>query len=170
MHLYLMQHGLSLSKEEDPQKPLSEQGREETARVAKATAWAGVEVEEIWHSTKLRAKQTAEIVAEHLSPSVGIVQLQGLAPMDDPVPIAATLAQQEKTVLVVSHLPFLERLADLLLTPRGGEGVVRFSYSALVGLERTPGGFRVALLVPPMFAPARGSAGGDPWDVSSGTS
>ncbi len=162
MHLYLMQHGLSLSKDEDPQRPLSRRGREETAGVAKAAARAAVEVDEIWHSTKLRAKQTAEIVAAHLSPRGGTVGMKGLAPMDDPVPIAAALARQEKTVLVVGHLPFLERLADLVLTPRGGEGVVRFSYSALVGLERTPGGFRVALLVPPTFAPVPGSAGGGP--------
>ena len=56
-------------------------------------------------------------------------------------------------VLLAGHMPFLERLADLLLAPRGGEGVLRFTNSALVDLERTPNGYRVALIVPPAFVP-----------------
>jgi phosphohistidine phosphatase len=151
MHLYLMQHGLAVSKEVDPERPLSEQGRAETLRVAKAAARAGVQVDQIWHSTKLRAKQTAEILAKHLKPSDGTVELEGLAPVDDPVPIAASLAREDRTILVAGHMPFLERLADLLLSPRGGQGVVRFTNSALVGLEKTPAGYRVAFLVPPDF-------------------
>ncbi len=151
MHLYLMQHGLALSKEADPESPLSEQGRAETLGVAKAAARAGVEVDQIWHSTKLRARQTAEIVAGHLRPPGGTIELEGLAPTDDPVPLAARLAEQAETILVAGHMPFLERLSDLLLSPRGGQGVVRFSNSALVGLEKTPAGYRVSLLVPPSF-------------------
>ena len=151
MHLYLMQHGLALSKDRDPQRPLSKQGREDTHRVAKAAARAGVTVDEIWHSTKLRARQTAEIVAEDLQPVGGTTERQGLSPMDDPVPLAAKLAEESKTILVVGHMPFLERLADLLLAPRGGQGLIRFANSALVGLERTLAGFRIELLVPPSF-------------------
>ena len=151
MHLYLMQHGLALSKDEDPERPLSKQGREDTHRVAKAAARAGVTVDEIWHSTKLRARQTADIVAEHLRPAGGTAERQGLAPMDDPVPVAARLAGESRTVLLVSHMPFLQRLADLLLSPRGGQGVVCITNSALVGFERTPTGYRVTALVPPGF-------------------
>ncbi len=151
MFLYLMQHGLALSKDVDPERPLSELGREETLRVAKAAAGAGIRVDQVWHSTKLRAKETAQILAEHLRPSGGVVEMEGLAPTDDPVPVAAKLAGEERTILVAGHMPFLERLSDLLLAPRGGQGVVRFTNSALVGLEKTPAGYRVAFLVPPDF-------------------
>jgi phosphohistidine phosphatase len=154
MHLYLMQHGLALSNEADPERPLSDQGRAETLRVARAGARGGIRVDEIWHSTKLRAKQTAEILAQHLQPSGGLVELDGLAPMDDPEPMAARLAREDITILVTGHLPFLERLADLLL-PGGGRGAVRFTNSALVGLERTPSGYRVSLIVPPDFVQER---------------
>jgi phosphohistidine phosphatase len=151
MFLYLMQHGLALAKDVDPERPLSEQGRAETRRVARAAAGAGIGVDEIWHSRKLRAKQTAEILAEHLQPVGGIIEMDGLAPMDDPVPVAARLAAEDRVILVAGHMPFLERLADLLLSPRGGQGVVRFTNSALVAIEKTPAGDRVALLVPPDF-------------------
>jgi phosphohistidine phosphatase len=151
MHLYLMQHGLALSKDENPERPLSERGRSETLRVAEAAARAGVTVDEIRHSTKLRARQTAETVAEHLRPPGGVMEVEGLAPMDDPVPVAARLAGESRKILLVSHMPFLQRLADLLLSPRGGQGVVCITNSALVGLERTPTGYRVSALVPPTF-------------------
>ncbi len=42
MQVYLVQHGLAKSKEEDPERPLTAAGREEVERVARAAAAAGV--------------------------------------------------------------------------------------------------------------------------------
>ncbi len=42
MQVYLVQHGLAMSKEEDASRPLSATGREEVERVAQAAAAAGV--------------------------------------------------------------------------------------------------------------------------------
>ena len=44
MKLYLVQHGQAVSKEEDPERPLSEQGREDVRRVATRLGEAGVRV------------------------------------------------------------------------------------------------------------------------------
>jgi len=43
-----------------------------------------VQVSAIFHSGILRAKQTAEILAEHLQFNLGVEQLSGLLPQDDP--------------------------------------------------------------------------------------
>ena len=43
-----------------------------------------VQVSAIFHSGILRARQTAEILAEHLQFNLGVKQLSGLLPQDDP--------------------------------------------------------------------------------------
>ncbi len=50
MRLYLVQHGEAVAKEVDPDRPLSEHGRENIVRLAKWLEQRGVEVREIRHS------------------------------------------------------------------------------------------------------------------------
>ncbi|MDJ0848388.1 MAG: histidine phosphatase family protein [Myxococcota bacterium] len=61
MRVYLVQHGLAKSKDLDPARPLTDAGRDEAERVARAVAAAGVDPALILHSGKSRAEQTAEI-------------------------------------------------------------------------------------------------------------
>jgi len=63
MKLYLMQHGKALSKEEDPERSLSPEGRSETTRMGDVLKEKGTPVDVIWHSGKARAAETAEIIA-----------------------------------------------------------------------------------------------------------
>ncbi len=84
MHLYLVRHGEAKSAQEDPQRPLSSRGREEVDRVSRAVAKKGMVASRIVHSDKLRAKQTAEILARNIIPSEGICEINGLGPEDDP--------------------------------------------------------------------------------------
>ena len=55
MSVFLVQHGLSLPKTEDPEKGLSEKGREETLKIAQVAAGYGVKISKIFHSGKKRA-------------------------------------------------------------------------------------------------------------------
>jgi hypothetical protein len=71
MGLYLVQHGKSLPKEEDPDKGLSSEGTKEVERIAQMAKEHGVRVSSIKHSGKKRARQTAEILAAGLRPSEG---------------------------------------------------------------------------------------------------
>ena len=61
MHLYLVHHGDAVGPEIDPRRPLSERGREAIERLAVAAAARGARPAVVWHSGKLRARQTAEI-------------------------------------------------------------------------------------------------------------
>ncbi len=81
MQVYLVQHGLAKSKEEDPARPLTAAGREEVERVARAAAAAGVRPASILHSGKLRAGQTAEIFAAHTKSAEGAHAVEGLDPL-----------------------------------------------------------------------------------------
>ena len=66
MKLYLMQHGEALSPGEDSRRPLSARGRKETEKMASFLQSIGLELHSIWHSQKLRAVETAQILASYL--------------------------------------------------------------------------------------------------------
>ncbi len=155
MKLYLIQHGQAKSKAEDPQRPLTERGREDVARVAAFAASAGLQVGHIRHSGKRRAEETAFILAEHLSPVEGVVSIPGLAPRDDVRPMAESLSpprlggMKGRAVMLVGHLPFLDRLASLLVTGDAERSIVRFQMGGIVCLMREGDNWTVGWMVTP---------------------
>ena len=134
--LYLVQHGEAKSKTEDPQRPLTERGRDDVAGVAAFAARTGLQVRQIRHSGKRRAEETASILAERLSPVEGVVAISGLAPRDDVRPVAEALSSETRPVMLVGHLPFLDRLASLLVTGDAERSIVRFQMGGIVCLVR----------------------------------
>ena len=149
MELYLVQHGEAKSKAEDPQRPLTERGREKVQRVAAFAAKAGLEVSQIRHSGKRRAEETASILAEYLSPAKGVLVISGLAPMDDVRPIAQALQEETAPLMLVGHLPFMDRLAGLLVTGDPDRSVVRFRMGGIVCLEGAGDDWAVKWVVTP---------------------
>ncbi|MGD8794798.1 MAG: phosphohistidine phosphatase SixA [Anaerolineae bacterium] len=135
MEVYLVQHAEATSKQEDPLRPITEAGRHATADVAVVAAKLGLAVQQIRHSGKLRAEQTANVLAEALAPPDGVVQMDGLAPLDDVAPVADELARMFQPVMLVGHLPFMERLAGALLTGDPEQAVVKFTNAAIVCLS-----------------------------------
>lgn len=147
--IYLVQHGEAKTKEEDPERSLTENGKNEVERVADWAAQAGLKVDKIRHSGKRRAEQTAELFAEKLSLEDKAVAVSGLAPLDDVKPVAEVLQQKTQSVMLVGHLPFLNRLASYLLISNPEQTVVKFRNGGLVGLIEESGNWSVALVVPP---------------------
>ena len=70
MKLYLVQHGETCSKEVNPERPLTDQGELDIDRLAVFFEKAGIRVECVIHSGKLRAEQTAERLAKMIAPEV----------------------------------------------------------------------------------------------------
>ncbi len=136
MHLYLVRHGEAKSGQEDPERPLSSCGREEVDRVSRAAAKKGMAASRIFHSDKLRAKETAEILARNIIPSEGICEINGLGPDDDPSLTKAELEASSKSLIVVGHLPHLNRLAIMLLNGHSGAQVLDFPTASVVCLSR----------------------------------
>ena len=115
MKLYLMRHGLAKSKHADLQRGLTDRGVREVKHIADHLAKRHVTADVIWHSGKNRARQTAEIVADHITCSDDIVQRDGILP-DDPIsPIVGTLGAMTEDVMLVGHLPFIDDLAAQLI-------------------------------------------------------
>ncbi len=134
MKLYLVQHGESKPEQEDPQRPLTDRGREEVSRVAVLAARIGVIPSGIYHSGKLRALQTAELLTAQIR--APLRQVEGLAPNDPIEPWVARLVEETYDLMMVGHLPFMERLCSALLTGSPEVGVIRFRQGGMVCLER----------------------------------
>lgn len=154
MHLYLVQHGEAKPETEDPARPLTDRGREEVERVARHAVALGLDVAEIRHSGKLRARQTAELLAEHLWPIRGIREIGGLAPTDDPGTARTEVEAAEEPVMLVGHLPHLSRLASSLLLGDPGKEILRFRMGAMVCLVRAEPGWALQWILTPELARA----------------
>jgi len=136
MNMYLVQHAEAKSDQEDPLRPLSARGREDMVRVAAYLSQLNIPVNKIFHSTKLRAKQTAEILFEHLKPARGVSEADGLSPLDEPAIWAGRLRDLPDGVILVGHLPHLARLASLLLCADIDKNIVSFRMAGIVCLKR----------------------------------
>ena len=137
MALFLVQHGKSLAKDEDPEQGLSREGIADTERIAAVARGYGVRPSCIAHSGKKRARQTAEIFAAALRPEKGVQERDGLNPLDDVRPLAAVLNSREDLMLV-GHLPFMERLTSTLITGSDERLVFKFQNGGIVCLEMDP--------------------------------
>ena len=104
MKVYLVQHAKALPEEIDPDRALSKEGHDDAERMAGWAASVGLEVQQIRHSGKTRAAQTANTLAEGLTAPDGVVEFAGLGPVDDVKPIAAelTIAQQPLMLALAS--------------------------------------------------------------------
>ena len=142
MQIYLVQHGESQPEEIDPERRLTENGARAVQRVADFLRTSGgLHVDAIWHSGKARAQQTAELLGPATRAGEGaLMQHDGLAPKDAVEPIKRELEQGNSNAMIVGHLPFLGRLAALLLTGNSDNEVVAFQLSCVVNLNRDDAG------------------------------
>lgn len=134
MKLYLIQHGEAKSEAEDPERSLTPTGEEEVKRVATVAKKMDIRASKIYHSGKRRAQQSADIIASALT--LPVESVHGLNPLDDVRPWAERISREAKDLMIVGHLPFLERLVSLLLCGDERARVVLFRYGAIVHLDQ----------------------------------
>jgi len=143
MRVYLVQHGLAKEKDQDAARPLSAQGREDVTRIA---GFLGLFEKprpvRILHSGKLRAQQTAEMFSEAWG-NIPVAQAAGLSPDDDLSIWADRLNAMDEDLLLIGHLPHLQRLAGLMLCADSEREVVRFRNGGVVCLERYDNGWSI---------------------------
>jgi len=138
MKLYLVQHGEAKSEAEDPERSLTIRGEEETRKVSGAAKRLDIRPSRIYHSGKKRAEETAGIIAAALDLSVQAGK--GLNPNDDVRPWVERISGEGEDLMIVGHLPFLEKLASFLVCGDEGARAVMFRYSAIVCLEKKESG------------------------------
>ncbi len=137
MTLYLTRHCDAVHPIEDAARPLSEIGRDQARRLAAflPRALNGTDgVDEVLHSGVLRAQQTAEVLARAIQPAGGVRQIVGLTPGDSPSAAAELFRSEERSLLVVTHLPLVAIVAGLLLDDRRDGADLLFRTGTMVAL------------------------------------
>jgi len=134
MKLYLVRHGEAVEGSVNPDRPLTAKGRADVEGIAGAAAERIASLEVIWHSTKTRARETAQILAAYLRPARGLVERDDIA--DGPTgPVADDIESADADLMIVSHVPFLPRLTGRLLEGADDVRPVAFPAAGLACLE-----------------------------------
>ncbi|MBI4844171.1 MAG: phosphohistidine phosphatase SixA [Nitrospirae bacterium] len=136
MFLYLVRHGEAKNKNEDPLQGLTDKGIRDVNKTARYLAEQRVKVTRIFHSGKLRAFQTAQIIADAMGTDYPITETDGLAPTDDPGIWYERICEMNCDTLLVGHLPYLNILFALLLSGTQGNGLVGFETGETACFER----------------------------------
>ena len=153
MDVYLMQHGEALPAELDPSRSLSEVGQRSVDLVSRHAAACGVRVDRIVHSGKLRAVESALILARALG-CAEVGPFDGLGPGADVEVAAAALIDPSSvgSLAIVGHLPFLDRLASSLVTGDPEAHVLALRNGGLIKLVPAERGWAVAWAITPEVA------------------
>ncbi len=136
MKLYLVQHGEACAKEVDPDRPLTEQGKDDISRLAAFLGRAGIHVDRVMHSGKLRAVQTAEPLATVVAPGVRPESSGKLRPNDDPKAFEFQSDSGDEDTLVVGHLPFMAKLVSHLVVDDENRLITAYQPGSVVCLGR----------------------------------
>lgn len=140
MYLYLIQHAEAKSKDEDPERPLTEKGLHDINLVTDFIAqYADININTVQHSGKKRAEQTAGVLAKTFTEGA-VKQDDNLGALDDPEIWAEYLDESEEDIMLVGHLPYMDKLSSLLLCDDEDAGIVDFHNAGIVCLKRDDNG------------------------------
>jgi phosphohistidine phosphatase len=115
----LVHHGDAETEDVDPRRPLSDHGRREVERLAAEAATRGARPSAVWHSGKLRARQTAEAFWRTCNALGDLSMSRDLQPDDRPEWMMNRLRSEARDVLIAGHFPHLPRLLRLMLNDAG---------------------------------------------------
>ena len=119
--LYLVRHALAAERGEDwpddTKRPLTTKGVSRFREAVKGLVWLGVGLDEIYSSPLVRAKQTADLLAEGLKERTAVRTIDELSPGHEPSTVLAELGKRIKRrrVALVGHEPDLGELAAALI-------------------------------------------------------
>ena len=136
MKLYLMRHGEALSPQQDPQRGLTDAGKLKIKRVANHLKEMNVTFKHIFHSKKKRACETAEIMAQVISPELKLELHENITPNDDPNLIIHEINDWKEDTLITSHLPFVPNLMTQLTEQDAYLSAISFETGTIICLEK----------------------------------
>ena len=140
MRLYLVRHGEAAVDNDSGEPTLSEWGKFEVEKTGTELFEHIKHLDIIFHSGKLRAQQTAEIIRTKIKLTVPIEKMEGLKPNDSVTEIAKWAGKIENDIILVGHLPFMDKLAVLLLKDLKENYSLSFGTACVACLERSDSG------------------------------
>jgi len=134
--LFLLRHAHAQSGANDKQRPLSHEGEETVRALAGFLSRHDRKLPETFHhSSLLRARQTAEILAETLPGEHRCCEMAGLTPFDAVDRAAEAIHEDPADRLLVGHEPHLGQLASLLVCGDSGAGAFDVKKATLICLD-----------------------------------
>lgn len=130
-----MRHGDAQDGIDDAARRLSDEGIEEARAAGRFLARIREVPSVIWHSTLVRARETAELVRGSMGSALDVMEVRGVHPGGDPEEFAKSLRGLDFDLMVVTHMPFAGRLVRELT---GGDA--RFTTGTVSCLERRRAG------------------------------
>ena len=132
MDLYILRHGIAVEPgtpgyEDDADRPLTPEGQRKLGQIADAMEALDLSFDRIISSPYVRARETAEIVAEALGADKTLELSDTLTPggsFKRLVELLNRLEPSPKSVLLVGHEPYLSGLISLLVSGKETFGVV----------------------------------------------
>ena len=137
--VYLVHHGEAVGPDVDPRRPLSLMGRDAVIRLAQQSAQKGAKPAVVWHSGKLRARQTAHEYWRACNALAEFAATRDLQPEDQPIWMRDRLLGEPRDIMLVGHYPHMPALLNLLLKGAIAAGTP-FPPHGIVGLETQDGG------------------------------
>lgn len=151
MFLYLVQHGEAVPESENPDRPLTPTGRHDIENIGAFLAQVGVRVPRIVHSGKLRAADTAAMLAAAMGGDAAVSERPRLLPGDSTEWVAEEVGTWRDDTMVVGHQPFIGRLVSRLVLGKEAPALVDVTPGTVVCLSRrsVTGAWFVAWLITP---------------------
>jgi len=124
LELYLVRHGVAAERgkdwPDDSKRPLTPDGIARLRKSARGLAAIGVSFDQIVTSPLVRARQTAEVLAEELKGKPPIATADALAPAGSSAAVMQEIARHVRNprVALVGHEPNLGELAAQLIGAR----------------------------------------------------
>jgi phosphohistidine phosphatase len=122
MNLYIIRHGIAVEEgtagyESDSERPLTEKGRKKMRQIARGLRNLGVEFDLILSSPYVRARETAEILAEVFKMKKNITFTESLIPLASPELLVEEInvTYSVESIAVVGHEPHLSTLIGILV-------------------------------------------------------
>ena len=140
--LYVIRHAIAEDHAPDGggdhDRRLTKKGRRKFERLVRRLQSAGMEVDLVATSPLVRARQTAEILADTLAAPPPVVVVEALAPGSDwQALVGWTIRQDARHVAWVGHAPCVGRL--VALTIGDGSAAIRMQKGAVAAIRLDDG-------------------------------
>lgn len=138
LELYLIRHGLAAERgddyPDDSKRPLTSEGIASLRKEAKALDALDIGFDHIITSPLVRARQTADVFAEHLKTKPGISNSDALTPAGSAASVIQEIVKHARKgrLALVGHEPNMGELAGRLL---GARGAIAFKKGAICRID-----------------------------------
>jgi phosphohistidine phosphatase len=120
-------------------RPLSDRGRVAVELLAQEAAARGAKPDVVWHSGKMRARETAEAYLRRCNPLAVFSAIRGLQPTDPTNWIVDQIAADTRSIMLVGHFPHLPRLFGRLCSGNREAEPAEFPLHGIVALAELEG-------------------------------